>query len=403
MEGNQTQSFTELTKMPFLIQKQTDFKGNINLAYSNYGYIKFSLLEYNDKSKITINFFQVKPLTKNNKYFSSPLTGKINKNNIHTEINVKVKTFYGKRKIYNVKNVGVMDEIKLILNKITDIEKEIKNEVVIENKNEDSEEEQYILLNKQFRVFKCRNEVIEINPYNSFFEEEINDGDLLIYLPPPFLSFSETMHGNSISLSQDNLIASKVDIDDPQYILGNTSYTFGKHYFEINLLTEPIMKSVIIGVAVKRDPNSLTASDVRNFYGHILSDAKKIQSASGKQEINNFGECCGINDIFGVLVEFKENKVEVSFYKNKIKMGMAFGNLAMDRYFPAVCLGLMGTKVRISGEIEFPEEDELEKNQEGIQNNEKVEENNKKDKKDNNENKIEDKKDEDNIENKKNN
>ena len=42
--------------------------------------------------------------------------------------------------------------------------------------------------------------------------------------------------------------AFKTNIDEPQYALGNYGYFSGRHYFEINLLTDPMIRSVVVGL-----------------------------------------------------------------------------------------------------------------------------------------------------------
>ena len=164
------------------------------------------------------------------------------------------------------------------------------------------------------------------------------------------------MKGYSVILSQEGKIASKTNTDDPQYVLGNIPYSFGKHYFEVNLLTEPIAKSVIIGLATKRNPADMFINDVQNFYGYILSDMQKISYINGKQEKKEYSkEPIAINDIIGVLFEFKKEGLEISFFKNKICLGVAFNKIYNDKvFFPAISLGIAGSKIQISNQIDFP-------------------------------------------------
>ena len=227
-----------------------------------------------------------------------------------------------------------------------------------ENKKEKKEseyEEERITEQSQYRIFSCHKQIHELNPTRNLFENEIQDNELLLYLPIKKLSFSEYIKGDSIIVSQEGKIASKVNTDNPQYILGNIGYSFGKHYFEVNLLTEPIEKSVIIGVATKRNPADMFLYDVHNFYGYLLSDNQKIANANGKQEKKGYSkEPIAINDIIGVLFEFKKEGVEISFYKNKIFLGVAYSKLNDKIFFPAVSLGLAGSKVQISNNIDFP-------------------------------------------------
>ena len=163
------------------------------------------------------------------------------------------------------------------------------------------------------------------------------------------------MKGGFIILSKNNSTASKTNRDDPQYIMSDYPIHFGKHYFEITLHTEPYEKSVIIGIATKREPYNLNTYDVQTFHGFILSELKKISSINGKVEQSDFGDVCKINDKIGVLVYYNSDGVILGFYINKVFIGNAFMKLNANLiYFPAVALGLAGTKISISNDMEFP-------------------------------------------------
>ena len=83
---------------------------------------------------------------------------------------------------------------------------------------------------------------------------------------------------------------------------------------------------------------------------------QKITSKGGKEEKKEYSkEQIAINDIIGVLFEFKKEGLEISFYKNKICLGVAFNKIYNERvFFPAVSLGIAGSKVQISNQIDFP-------------------------------------------------
>ena len=56
-----------------------------------------------------------------------------------------------------------------------------------------------------------------------------------------------------------------------------------------------------------------------------------------------------------VMLDFKKDGLDVYFYKNKICLGLAYSKLNKDNfYYPAVSLGIVGSKVQISNQIEFP-------------------------------------------------
>jgi hypothetical protein len=69
----------------------------------------------------------------------------------------------------------------------------------------------------------------------------------------------------------------------------------------------------------------------------------------------NYGEICKINDKVGILMEFNETGVDVSFYVNKINMGVAFKNLPIDYYFPCCVLYFDGSKVKLESSVPFPD------------------------------------------------
>ncbi len=54
-------------------------------------------------------------------------------------------------------------------------------------------------------------------------------------------------------------------------------------------------------------------------------------------------------------MEFNETGVDVSFYVNKINMGVAFKNLPIDYYFPCCVLYFDGSKVKLESSVPFPD------------------------------------------------
>ena len=342
-------------------------KREYKIYYSPYGYIKVEKSDI-DKNESLVKFIQYKtPPCKP----EDCLIGKILTSNYKKEINIQIKTFYNERAIHNIEKVDIFSTLQLVIQRMFEQIKEKikdKNKEKDEDKNKEEDkkekkensdkefEEEMITEHSQYRIFSCHKQIHELNPIRNIFENDILDNELLLYLPIKKLSFSEYAKGYSIIVSQEGKIASKINTDEPQYILGNIGYSFGKHYFEVNLLTEPIAKSVIIGLATKKNPNDMFVNDVNNFYGYILSDNQKLSIINGKQEKKEYvKEPIGINDIIGVFFEFKKEGLEMSFYKNKICLGVAFNKLYNDKiFFPAVNLGLAGSKVQISNQIDFP-------------------------------------------------
>ena len=339
-------------------------KKEIKIFYSPYGYIKIDKSEI-DKNEPCVKFTQFRssifPYRQENS-----LHGTICTSNFVKEINIQIKTFFNERVIHLIEKVDIFSTLQLVIKRMFEQEKILKEKHSNENDNKDNNadkkdkdkecEEERITEQSQYRIFSCHKEIHELNPIRNIFENEIQDKELLLYLPIKQLSFSEYVKGYSIIVSQEGKIASKINTDEPQYVLGNIGYSFGKHYFEVNLLTEPIAKSVIIGLATKKDPKNMFIYDINNFYGYILSDMQKISTRNGKEEKKEYSkEQIAINDIIGVLFEFKKEGLEISFYKNKICLGAAFNKIYNEKvFFPAVILGIAGSKIQISNQIDFP-------------------------------------------------
>ncbi len=350
-------------------------KKEFQIFYSAYGYIKIDKSEI-EQNKAVVPFIQYRPAPFR---IEDCIKGTISTLNCIKEKNIQIKTLYNERAIHVINNIDIFSTLQLVVQrmfqqenkgkekedkninvndndkKADDNDKNDNNNKIKEKKELDYEEER-ITEQSQYRIFSCHKKIHELNPTRNLIENEIQNNELLLYLPIKKLSFSEYMKGYSVVLSQEGKIASKINTDDPQYVLGNIPYSFGKHYFEVNLLTEPIAKSVIIGLATKKNPANLYTNDVHNFYGYILSDMQKISSINGKIEKREFiKEPIAINDIIGVLFEFKKEGLEISFYKNKICLGVAFNKIYNDKiFFPAISLGIAGSKIQISNQIDFP-------------------------------------------------
>ena len=321
-------------------------KNNLNIYYSPYGYIN---LDDPNKTDQLYSFTQYK-LSKD---FKNPLKGTIHQNNIYNTIKIKVKTFFNERAIYTLENIDILSPLHKAIEKLFIQKKEKEKE-----KNIKLDNMEHITNKTQYRIFSSHKSLHELDITKCVYENELQDNELLIYLPIQELSFSQHIKGNSVLISQKNKIASKVNTDAPQYVLGDDYYFFGKHYFEIYLLTVPIGTSIIIGVATKRNQRDKYTYDVNNFYGLIISDMTLIWTDRGKQLKKDFNknkkENFAINDIVGVMLNFKKEGLEISFYKNKILLGLAYSKIPENVFYPAVSLGIAGSKVQISNQIEFP-------------------------------------------------
>ena len=322
-------------------------KNKLNIYYSSYGYIK---LDEPNKTDQLYSFTHYK-ISKEDKNL---LKGIIHQKNIFNTIKIKVKTFFNERSIYTLENIDITSPLHKAIEKLFTEKKEKEKE----KENNSLKNMEHITNKTQYRIFSCHKSIHELDITKCIYENEIQDNELLIYLPIQELSFSQHIKGNSVLISQKNKIASKVNTDAPQYVLGDDYYFFGKHYFEINLLTVPIATSIIIGVATKRNQRDKYTYDINNFYGLIISDMTLIWTDRGKQLKKDFNknkkENFAINDIVGVMLVFKKEGLDISFYKNKMFLGLAYTKIPENVFYPAVSLGIAGSKVQISNQIDFP-------------------------------------------------
>lgn len=336
-------------------------KNKLNIYYSSYGYIKILKSEKPEENinNELLKFIQVKI----SKDFQNPIKGTIYHKNFKSEITLKIKTFFNEREIYTIEKIDIHSPLHTVVEKLFSQKSKNKNTVSENNSNNsnnniDKSNIEYLNAKSQYRIFSCNKSIHELNSIRSLYENDIKDGELLLYLPIQELSFSSYIKGNSVLISQKNKIASKVNTDLPQYALGDEYYSFGKHYFEINLLTLPIETSIIIGVATKKNQKDKFSYDVNGFYGIIASNMCLIWMEKGKQykkELNkNKKDSFNINDIVGVLLEFKKEGLQISFYKNKMLLGSPYKNIPDNFFYPAVSLGIVGSKVQISNLIDYP-------------------------------------------------
>ena len=324
-------------------KKKNEIENKYKVVYSPYGYIKILEKDLSDNSLTLYDFIQYKNNICNisNNYF----IGTISKNSIKNDINIRLKYFSGSRKIISMEKININSKLNILVEKIP-IE-DIDN---YDNKK--------LTKNSQHRLFSCKTGLRELNPNCTFIESNLQDNELILFFKEIPLTFSSSMKGKSIELSQGYKTAFKTTTDDPQYVLGNNGYSSGRHYFEINLLTDPMIRSVVVGFSTKKDDKNLFAVDIDKFYGFILSDMKKttITMRDGGENMEDYGEVCNISDKIGVLFDCKHDGIYINFYRNKKNLGNAFAKLPSNLvYYPTVEIGLCGSKIQINNALDFPD------------------------------------------------
>ena len=313
--------------------QKSEEENKYKIFYSPYGYLKILEKDINNNSLTSYNFIN---------YGKNNLKGSIYKNNIKDNINIRLKSFTGTRKIIPLQNLSIYSKINILIENIPQEKDDIKK----------------YTKKTQHRLYSSFSGLRELNPNNTFIESNLKDNEIILFFPEIPLSFSPTMKGKAIELSQGNKTAFKISTDDPQYALGNIGYNSGRHYFEIFLLTDPMIRSVVVGFCNKKDDKNFFSVDIHKFYGFILSDMKKtvVNFGEGGENMVDYGEVCNINDKIGVLFDSKDDGVYISFYKNDKNLGVAYEKLPNNvKYFPTVEMGLCGSKIQLCNDIEFPD------------------------------------------------
>lgn len=259
---------------------------------------------------------------------------------------MNLKTFYGDRRVHKFE-VNINDKISDIIQKLC-----IEEDILF---REMKDAKKWNFLN-QYRLYSTMGRLREINPAKSYKEELINEDYYIMLLPASNLDLSDLNRGNLILLESNNKVALKQGGDEHQMALTEQGYSFGRIYCEVILETEPYEKSVIIGISQKRTDFNLNPNDVKGFWGFVLSDCKKVSNnASGKVDLIEYGDVCKIGDRVGMLMEFNSAGLDITYYINKINMGVAFKSLHAGMYYPAIVLGFDGTKVRLTNKVLFPD------------------------------------------------
>jgi len=98
------------------LKQNKSLENKYKIVYSLYGYIKILEKDIADKSLTLYNFFQYKNSINNisNNYF----IGTIYKNNIKNDISIKLKYFFGSRKVISLDKISINSKLNILAEKI---------------------------------------------------------------------------------------------------------------------------------------------------------------------------------------------------------------------------------------------------------------------------------------------
>jgi hypothetical protein len=76
---------------------------------------------------------------------------------------------------------------------------------------------------------------------------------------------------------------------------------------------------------------------------------------NGTQETSEYGDICKMGDKIGILMQFNNKGLDVSFFINKVNLGVAFKSLPNNTYYPCAVLLYDCAKVKISNKVYIPD------------------------------------------------
>lgn len=144
--------------------------------YTDYGYVQ---VKKDDKNK---EGNMIKFEKKNNK-----IEGRISKQNLSEKITIHLKTLYGQRKTYTFE-ISINSKLERLIDMLVDQEAHTSEKVKWNYTN-------------QYRLISSNGLIKELNPLNTFADEEIKDNSLLILASPYGVYFSDTMKHQGIYVS----------------------------------------------------------------------------------------------------------------------------------------------------------------------------------------------------------
>lgn len=294
---------------------------NKTILLSKYGYISVNKEDYENKSLSVISFSNL----------SDTLSGTVNKANLLSNIELKIKPITGKRDM-KLLSMSPYDKIKEIYNKIS------------------TDDEKYSP--SSHRLISSIGKIRELKISKTLYEENIKNNQILIIAPRESIHFSSHRHGNQIGI-EDNNIIHKLYGEDSQIAFVDKPIKNDVHYIEFLLESEPDEGSVIIGVAIER--SDYYVDDYYGFWGYVLSDSNLVSETNTK----TYGKRCKMGDKVGMKISVNEKTktVEVSYYLNGENLGVAFDSLELNTYYPSVVMHYECTKVKLIDRALMPEDD----------------------------------------------
>lgn len=255
---------------------------------------------------------------------------------LQTKIALKLKTFFGARKTH------------VIEMEITETVDKLKQKLI----QADAEKE--LVGCKQIRLIYPIGKIRDLPPSQTIEYLDIPNNATIIALGMKTFCWDTSMKGNDIELQNGNTTANKKQIQDHELVLGSIGFLTGRHYWEITIDAMVESEDVHVGIAQKEVNLYSKPVEGMPFWGYVCGAARKVGQKAEDESATAYGEVCAAGDNIGVLLEFTETEGQVSFYRNKKCLGVAYSGLPLATYYPAACLYYSSVRVTLVSNVPVP-------------------------------------------------
>lgn len=159
-----------------------------------------------------------------------------------------------------------------------------------------------------------------LNLDQTFEQLEIPHNAQLLLLGQKSFTWDLNYKGSNIQLLNNCLTANKKFEMDYETVLASVGFNNGRHYWEIKLDVFVEMEDIFVGVARRGVDLYTRAWDTGSFWGWICAGGRKFCPASPSPMVQEYGGFSKINDVVGVLLEFRDGVGSISFYNNGVSI-----------------------------------------------------------------------------------
>jgi hypothetical protein len=84
-------------------------------------------------------------------------------------------------------------------------------------------------------------------------------------------------------------------------------------------------------------------------------DNFKICKESNANNNADYGESWNIGDHIGMMMDFANNQLSLTYYKNRESLGVAYSELPPGEYYPCAYLKFNETQISMLSKVDYPD------------------------------------------------